>query len=253
MDIVSFIVDSAKNNNKTKVHYVNLHALNISFECPRFRNILRDADLVFCDGIGVLIIANLLGKKLNYRNTPPDWLDDLAAHASNNGVGLFLLGDETGIASMAAEKMKRIHPSLKIVGTHHGYFNQFNKQNDSVIAKINAASPDILIVGMGMRTQEFWIDDNINKLNAKAYLTVGAAFRYYSGIEKRAPEWVTSNGLEWLSRLVVHPVKHFRRYIIGIPKIITRLIKTEVLNYKLPEVCGKHLTKDCYKQCPIEK
>jgi N-acetylglucosaminyldiphosphoundecaprenol N-acetyl-beta-D-mannosaminyltransferase len=197
----------------------------------------------------VRVAAALLGQRLNHRNTPPDWLDDLARIVSGVDISLFLLGDEVGVALRAAQIMLERHPRLRIVGTHHGFFEKTGSENDSLVSKINTAAPDILLVGMGMPVQEFWIDENIDRLNAKVYLTVGAAFKWYARIEKRAPRWITDNGLEWLSRLTAHPVNLFKRYVIGNPALFMRLAKTVLFKRKIPSTCKKPSLPHCSNEC----
>jgi N-acetylglucosaminyldiphosphoundecaprenol N-acetyl-beta-D-mannosaminyltransferase len=251
--LVKEILTSSANNDKKQIYYINLHALNMAYSCPRFLNSLSGAHLVFCDGIGVRIATALLGQQLNHRNTPPDWLDDLARIASSSGITLFFLGDEEGVAARAAHFMTERHPRLRIVGTHHGFFEKTGFENDKVVSKINAAAPHILLVGMGMPLQEFWIDANLDTLNARVYLPVGAAFRWFAGVEKRAPKWITDNGLEWLSRLTSHPVKLFKRYIIGNPASFMRLGKTFLFKRKLPPKCKKPILPNCSIKCDFFK
>jgi N-acetylglucosaminyldiphosphoundecaprenol N-acetyl-beta-D-mannosaminyltransferase len=252
-ELVKVILTLAKNKDKKKIYYINLNALNMAYSCPRFRSSLSDAHLVFCDGIGVRMAAALLGQELNHRNTPPDWLDELANIATGMGVSLFLLGDEKGVALRTARIMSDRHPRLRIVGTHHGFFEKTGSENDSVVSKINADAPHILLVGMGMPVQEFWIDENIDRLNAKVYLPVGAAFRWYSGVEKRAPRWITDNGFEWLSRLISHPIKLYKRYVIGNQIFFMRLAKTILFKRKVPSTCKKPILPHCSNKCEFFK
>ena len=45
-------------------------------------------------------------------------------------------------------------------------------------------------------------------------LGVGAAFDYHAGVQRRAPEWMQHNGLEWLHRLASEPRRLWRRYLL---------------------------------------
>ncbi len=248
-DLVNSVIETAKSNRKEKICYVNLHGLNLAFTCPRFRKSLRKASLSFCDGFGVRLGAALVGQKLFYRNTPPDWLDDLAAASNSEGIALYFLGDEEGIAARAAEIMVEKHPGLRVAGAHHGFFNRKGLENDYVLSEINRAAPDILLVGMGMPVQEFWIDENINALNAKIFLPVGAAFRWYSGVEKRAPRFVTDHGFEWLARYSQHPLKLFGRYILGNGLFFIRLLRIHLLGHEVSATCRRPLMKGCHTDC----
>jgi N-acetylglucosaminyldiphosphoundecaprenol N-acetyl-beta-D-mannosaminyltransferase len=177
----------------------------------------------------LVLLCCTFGQRLNHRNTPPDWLDDLSGIVSDEGFSLFFLGDKEEVAAKAALIMSERYQRLCIVGTHHGFFEKNGYESDEIVSKINTTAPYILLVGMGMPLEEFWIDENIDRLNAKVYLQVGAAFRWYSGVEKRAPKWITNNGLEWLSRLTLYPVKLFRRYVIGNPALLMRLAANKKL------------------------
>jgi UDP-N-acetyl-D-mannosaminuronic acid transferase (WecB/TagA/CpsF family) len=43
-----------KLNRKAIVANVNTHAMNLAYDNPWFRDFLNDADIVFCDGFGVM-------------------------------------------------------------------------------------------------------------------------------------------------------------------------------------------------------
>ncbi len=247
--LVNSIVEMAKKDQKRKVYYVNLHGLNIAFMCPRFRTSLGEASLLFCDGFGVRLGAALVGQRLLYRNTPPDWLDELAESANSEGMALYLLGDEEGVAARAARIMAGKHPGLHIVGAHHGFFSRNGAENDNVLSRIKDAAPDILLVGMGMPVQEFWIDENLGALNAKVILSVGAAFRWYSGVEKRAPRFITDHGFEWLARFSRHPFKLFRRYILGNGLFFIRLFGTHLLGKEVSPTCRRPVMEGCQAHC----
>ncbi len=74
-----------------------------------------------------------------------------------------------------------------------------------MIEDINAADPDIVLVGMGTPKQELWIDRYADRLHADVLWTVGALFDYIAGRVPRAPRWLADNGLEWIFRLTIEP------------------------------------------------
>ena len=88
---------------------------------------------------------------------------------------------------------------------------------------------DILIVGFGMPAQEKWILDNMIKLNAKVYFNGGAYLNWISGINKKAPIWMSNIGLEWFYRLCKEPRRLFKRYVIGNPLFIFRIISERII------------------------
>jgi UDP-N-acetyl-D-mannosaminuronic acid transferase (WecB/TagA/CpsF family) len=39
---------------------------------------------------------------------------------------------------------------------------------------------------------------------------------------------MTDHGLEWLGRLSRHPIRHFKRYVIGLPILTGRALATRL-------------------------
>jgi N-acetylglucosaminyldiphosphoundecaprenol N-acetyl-beta-D-mannosaminyltransferase len=53
---------------------------------------------------------------------------------------------------------------------------------------------------------------------------VGALFDYVAGRVPRAPHWLSDNGLEWIFRLAVEPRRMWRRYLLGNPTFLYRVM-----------------------------
>ncbi len=184
--------------------------------------------MVFCDGVGVKLGAQLLGQRITHRYTPPDWMPLLAARCAAAGCSLYFLGAREGVAERAADALRATHPTLQIAA-HHGYFDRTRGSagNDAVLADLRAADPDVLVLGMGMPLQEYWLAENWESIPARVAIPAGALFDYLAGEVYRAPRWVTDNGLEWLARLVVEPRRLWRRYVIGNPKFFWRVLRSK--------------------------
>jgi N-acetylglucosaminyldiphosphoundecaprenol N-acetyl-beta-D-mannosaminyltransferase len=205
----------------------NAHCLNLCHEDPALLRFFEAADVVFCDGAGVMLAARLLGRRIPERITYADWAPRLAAFAAEEGFSLFFLGARPGVAEAAARSLKERHPGLRISGVRHGYFDHAagSPQNEAVVREINAAAPDILLVGLGMPLQEYWLMENHHRLDVGAALTGGAVFDYVSGRLDRGPRVLTDNGFEWLARLFVEPRRLWRRYLIGNPLFVWRVLR----------------------------
>ena len=119
-----------------------------------------------------------------------------------------------------------LRPNLGIVGIHHGYFDHTSgsSENETVIQQINAANPDVFVVGFGMPLQEWWLKENWDRVNADVAITLGAIFDYVSGELRREPRFLTDNGFEWLARLFIEPRRLWRRYMVGNPVFLMRVL-----------------------------
>jgi len=206
---------------------VNAHCLNLCHEKRALRDALNDADVVFCDGAGVMLAARMLGGRIPERITYAAWIWQLADFAAAEGFSLYLLGARPGVALEAARRLRERYPGLRIVGARHGYFDHSagSAENEAVLDEINAAAPDILLVGLGMPLQEFWLTENRHDLDAGVALTCGAAFDYASRRVPRGPRLLTESGFEWLARLLSDPRRLWRRYLLGNPLFLLRVLR----------------------------
>jgi N-acetylglucosaminyldiphosphoundecaprenol N-acetyl-beta-D-mannosaminyltransferase len=168
-----------------------------------FRSILHRCDLCVPDGIGLLIAARLLGKRLPERVTGSDGVPIIAERAAREGWRLYLLGAAPGIADKAAGILVARYPGLQIAGTYSG--SPAASEEDEIVARINASRADVLFVAYGAPNQDKWIARNLPRLNVSMAMGVGGAFDFIAGIVPRAPLWMRRAGLEWLYRLMLQP------------------------------------------------
>lgn len=206
---------------------VNVHYLNLAYTDPSIKDFLNGAEVVFCDGAGVMLAARILGRSIPERITYADWTWQLAEFAASEGFSLYFLGGRPGEAEKAAKRLRQRHPGLKMAGARHGYFDHTfgSEENEAVIERVNAARPDILLVGFGSPLQERWLMENRDRIDARVALTGGAVFSYVSGGLQRGPRLLTDNGFEWLARLLVEPRRLWRRYLVGNPVFLLRVLR----------------------------
>jgi N-acetylglucosaminyldiphosphoundecaprenol N-acetyl-beta-D-mannosaminyltransferase len=222
------ILDFVRGEGHALILHANVYGLNLCYRDPELRSFFNEAaSLVFCDGAGIMLAARMLGERIPERITYADWAWQLAAFAEREGLSLFLLGARPGVAESAVARLKEQYPNLKIAGVHHGYFDQTAgaSENEAVLAEINAARADVLLVGFGMPLQERWLMRNWSRIDARVALTGGAVFDYVSGELKRGPRILTDNGFEWLARLLIEPGRLWRRYVIGNPLFLLRVLR----------------------------
>jgi N-acetylglucosaminyldiphosphoundecaprenol N-acetyl-beta-D-mannosaminyltransferase len=222
-------------DNKAVIASGNIHSVNLANKTPWYMEFLNQADIIHIDGAGLNLGARILGKILPERSTWADFGWELAEMAAENGYSMYFLGAKPGVAALAADRLRGRFPTLRIVGTQHGYFDKTlgSKGNRTVLDAINRAKPDMLLVGFGMPLQEKWIQENYDDLQTNVIFTVGAAFDYLSGELKRAPKWMTDHSLEWLGRMLIEPKRLWQRYIIGNPLFLYKVILQKLTGEKI--------------------
>lgn len=196
-----------------QVAYVNAHSINKSFSDRGYRAILRTSDLVYADGMGVVLASRLFGGGLPERVNAGDFLDEFCGLCARKAYRLYFLGGEPGVADEAVRRLRERHPALPVVGVHHGYFTEV--ESPAIVEDIRQKAPDVLLVGMGQPKQEKWIRQHLDSLEVPVAWGVGNLFSYFAGRVARAPVWMRQGGLEWLHRLIVEPRRLWKRYLVG--------------------------------------
>ncbi|HTL47460.1 MAG TPA: WecB/TagA/CpsF family glycosyltransferase [Verrucomicrobiae bacterium] len=225
----AFIEKTALEGTKALILNVNIHCMVLSFKNAWMREILNQAQMIYCDGDGVKAGLRILGM-----DTPPKvaftrWIWDLAAFAERKQLRLFLLGAKPGIAEKAGACLKARFPKLEIAGVHDGYFKKEGPETEDVIRQINASDANILIVGFGMPIQERWLYDNWHKIDVNIFLPGGAVLDYASGMLGQAPRWMIQWHLEWLFRIYEDPKRLFWRYAYDIPVFFSKILLTKAV------------------------
>jgi N-acetylglucosaminyldiphosphoundecaprenol N-acetyl-beta-D-mannosaminyltransferase len=221
----SYMENIIMESRRALVLNVNVNCLNLAFDKKWLRDFLNEAEIVFCDGAGVMLGARILGHKIPERITYADWMWELAEFAESRNFSFYFLGAKPGTAQKAAERIHNRYRNIRILGYHHGYFDKSKNsyETKALIHSINKLKPNILVLGFGMPTQERWLMENWDRIDTNIALSGGAVFDYISGDLRRAPEWMTDHSLEWLGRLIIEPKRLWKRYLLGNPLFLWRV------------------------------
>ena len=165
------------------------------------RAALSGAELVLADGVGITKAAAMLGTPLKSRVPGIDFASNVISRLAQRGGSVYLLGAKPLVAEAAAEKLTQTYPGIVIAGTNDGYFTD----DAPVIEKINAASPDFLMVCLGSPKQELWMSANAGRLSCGLMAGLGGSLDVRAGNVQRAPETWRRLGLEWLYRVIKEP------------------------------------------------
>jgi exopolysaccharide biosynthesis WecB/TagA/CpsF family protein len=205
------------------VVHANVHTVNLAYSDPSYRKALGRADVVLNDGKGVMIGALILGSPFPQDLNGNFFSPLLLRRAEEKGWSVFLYGAKPGVAERAASHLKQRLPRLNIVGVRDGY--QAPGQEDEVLQAIRDSEATLLLVGLGNPHQELWLERNLDKTGARIGVGVGAFFDFEAHELPRAPQWMNHYALEWLYRLALEPRRLWRRYMVGNPKFMWRVVQ----------------------------
>lgn len=220
-ELLDIIDSTIKNNKKITIAYPSINILNRIQKDIALKEKLSKFDIIFSDGVGIYIASKFLyGKKgLKCVTKGTDLYFKILEYANKNNLKMFFYGGLENAGLQLSSVLKNTYPDIINCGI---YPDEWDRSD--VIHKINISKPDILLVGLGTPTQEYFISDNSANLNVNVMLTIGNGINYISGYMKRAPKWMLKLQLEWLYRLSYEPGRLWKRYLLGIPVFLYRVL-----------------------------
>jgi N-acetylglucosaminyldiphosphoundecaprenol N-acetyl-beta-D-mannosaminyltransferase len=194
---------------------------------PAFRDSVLRSDLSLADGAPLVWMARLLGLPIRERVAGASVFEALRAHRGEP-LKVFFFGGPPGAAEAACRELRSSSSGLRAVGFDPAGFGSIEEMSGADrIARINAAGADFVIVSLGARKGQAWIERNASLLRAPLLCHMGAVVNFAAGSVARAPKGVQRLGLEWLWRIKEEP-RLWRRYgkdgIVLVGWLVTRVL-----------------------------
>lgn len=224
-DTVQYLVSRIQQGKRTQVVTANPEIVMLGRQSPSYMELLQQADVVTPDGIGVVLASRWIGEPLPERVAGYELLHAMMKRADQNGWSYMLVGASPASCAGAAETLQQMYPQARCAGHFDGYFNA--EQEETILACIKKASPELLFVGLGAPRQEEWIARHLPHLPVNLAMGVGGSMDVLSGTVKRAPEMWQKLNLEWLYRLLSQP-KRWRRQLL-LPKFALSVLWNHVI------------------------
>lgn len=184
-----------------------------------FANIVKEAEMVIPDGVGVKIALKLNGH--NVARIPGiDFAYKLLEEAAINNIPVAIVGAKEEVISEAVKKLTEKINGLNIVYYHNGYFSN----DEEIYNELNNKCPKLILVAMGSPRQEQFIYNAKKVLKPALMVGIGGSLDVWSGTVKRAPKIFQILGLEWLYRTATQP-ERIKRIFPTLPLFILKAIR----------------------------
>lgn len=207
---VERIVEAMQARRTMVVCTVNVATMLRARRNPRLRAYIRRADVVVADGQPIVWASRLLGDALPERIGGVDLAARLMARCARDGLRVHFLGGSSEVVAEAARRTLLEHPSLQLSHAD-GYFGE--NEAEARARAVRDADVRLVLVGMGVPRQEYFIDSQRALLSTSVAIGVGGSFDVISGRLRRAPALLQRAGLEWLVRLMQEPRRLLWRYV----------------------------------------
>ena len=211
-DAVEAVTAMIRSRTRGWVATVNVAILMMMRSDPRLQAFVDGATLIVADGQPIVLASRWIASALPERVAGIDLLEGLLARAAREQFGVYLLGARPAVVSAAAGRLRERWPGLRLCGTADGYFTLDEApERARAVARSGA---DLLIVGMGVPRQEYFLDTYWEQLGAMVAIGVGGSLDVLAGLRPRAPRAMQRLGLEWLFRLAQEPRRLWKRYLV---------------------------------------
>jgi N-acetylglucosaminyldiphosphoundecaprenol N-acetyl-beta-D-mannosaminyltransferase len=172
-------------------------------------------------------MARLLGVPIPERVTGSDLFEALV-RGEGRALTVYFFGGPDGVAEAASARLNAMAGPMRCVGFASPGFGSVEQMSDpEIIAGINSSGAEFVVVALGARKGQAWIERNRNALDAPVISHLGAVINFVSGSLARAPVLLQKLGLEWLWRIKEEPAlwgRYARDACALLLLIVTRVV-----------------------------
>ena len=196
-------------NEKKFIITVNPEIVMKSYNNINIKNILlNDNNILVPDGISIIKKAKKYNINIKERITGVDISSKALEICNKNKKSIYLFGAKKEVLDKLIININQKYPNINILGYSDGYV----LDKDKVMQEIISLSPDLILIALGVPSQELLINKYIDKAKKGIFIGVGGTFDVLSGNKKRAPKLFIKLNLEWFYRIICEP-KRIKRFI----------------------------------------
>src|SRR5687768_1204237 len=146
-----------------------------------FRQVLNHAFLCTPDGMPMVWMSWLQGRRGISRVYGPDLMEEVLRQSPARGARHFLYGGHNGTGERLRQKLLERFPGLQLVGVYEPPFGPLNpEEENALLAQVAQAKPDVIWVGISTPKQECFMAQYLPRLDTSLMIGVGAAFDIFA-------------------------------------------------------------------------
>ncbi len=224
-EALKYITKKMDDGIGAQVVTINPEMIEFANKSPELAPILKNADLIIPDGIGIKIALKIKG--IDQQQIPGiEFAKETIKICSEKNYPIALIGAKEEIITKAAENLKKDHANLNIGYIHNGFFDSEYEQ--IILEELQKVQPKLVLVALGSPKQELLITRLKPELPQTIFIGVGGSFDVWSGEVKRAPMIYRKLGCEWLYRTLKQPSR-FKRIFPTLPLFLLKVLKEQAL------------------------
>ena len=189
----------------------------------KLKEIISQCPIINADGQSIVWASKFLGNPLPERVAGIDLMERLVKLSAEKGYRIYFFGAKEEVVLNVVHYYKEKYKGLNIAGYRNGYFS--DDDIPEIAEDMKKSKADILLVAFSSPKKEYWLYDNMKKIDIPFCMGVGGSFDIVAGITKRAPLWMQKLGLEWFYRFLQEPRRMWKRYLVGNTKFIKIVLR----------------------------
>lgn len=234
----------------------NLNFLMAAQRDKVFRDSVVHSDMSVVDGMPLVWMARLLGLPIRERVAGASLFEALRLGGTHPAlarpISVYFFGGPPGVAETAAQVINSCGRHMICAGFHSPGFGSIEDMSaPAVIEAINASGADFLVVALGAKKGQAWIEHNRAQITVPIISHLGAVVNFVAGTVNRAPVLWQRLGMEWLWRIKEEP-SLFRRYFFDALGLV-HLLLVRVLPHAIWRLATKDAVRKPGKVCVISE
>ena len=232
---------AATNKTPCFISTPNLNFLIESQKDTKFRDSVINSDLSVADGKPLIWMARLLNVPIPERVAGSNLIEELIENkAEYKPLKVFFFGGEEGVGEIACRKLNANNSGLQCVGNlNPGFGSIEDMSSNEIIEQINLSDADFIIVSLGAKKGQAWIEKNRRELKAPIISHLGAVVNFIAGTVNRSPKIFQKIGLEWLWRIKEEPALWKRYFFDAISFIYLFIFKVIPLSIEIRYIASR--------------
>lgn len=175
-----------------------------------YRSCLREAALVIPVSRSLQMAARMTRRAVPERYLPFSFVIRVLGALEERNRSVYIFGGQPGRLRTAEHNLRQTYPGLRFIGRYTGYYP--GSLEPDIITGIRKASPDLLLVGPGVKGGDRWIYRNRSRIDSGLFLWSAEVFDVFSERRERVSNRLFARGLESLPTLIRRPWRVFRLF-----------------------------------------
>lgn len=203
---------------KTQHVVINAGKVVLMDKDEKLKNIIKNCPIINADGQSIVWASKILKKPVPERVAGIDLMEELIKLSEKKGYRVYFFGAKEEVVTKVVNTYKDKYKDLQVAGYRNGYFTEADMPE--IVEDMKNSNADILLVAFSSPNKEYWLEENMDKINIPFCMGVGGSFDVVAGKTVRAPKWMQKSGLEWFYRFLQEPKRMWKRYLVGNGKFI---------------------------------